>query len=339
MSKLRVLTKILPLCCVLFLSCARNKGDDSPGKAAPLEIHRFERALFGLDTMQFNASVQALRTHYPVFLDTHFRNVFGIRPGDTSTYGPLRAMLSNPYVRAVAADIDSVYPSLDKISSGLAEAFQRYGNDFPGKPVPAVFTYPASISGFQPAIWNTDSLLAIGIDCFLGKDYYFYRTTTYPQYIIRRFTPERLLPTALKGFAQYHHPFDNPDNTFLSNMIYEGKILYLLDRMLPGVPDSLKIGYTSAEIGWAQAYERNIWAWFIEQNVLYSAVEQDYRKYLDEAPFTSDLGSQSAPRIGAFAGWQIVRKYMEENEEVTLPQLIAEKDSQKILSLSGYKPR
>ncbi|QEC51190.1 hypothetical protein FRZ59_01700 [Anseongella ginsenosidimutans] len=248
-------------------------------------------------------------------------------------------MLSNPYIRAVAADIDSVYPSLEGLSADLAAAFGRYHEYFPGQPVPQVFTYPASLSAFRPAVWNSDSLLAIGLDCFLGADYYFYQTTSFPRYVTRRFTPAHLVPTAIKGYIQYHFPPRGEQATFLAGMIYEGKVLYLLDRLLPETPDSLKIGYTREQMGWATTYERNIWAYFIEQNLLYSTVALDYSKYLDEAPFTSGLGPNSAPRAGAFTGWQIVRKYMEENKSVSPAELMADPDAQKILRLSGYKPR
>lgn len=337
MGKFSRLAKILPVCC-LFFACVRQ-GSETSRSSPPLEILRFEKELFDMDTTRFAASMQKLAKKYPSFFTTHFRNIFGVTPADTTPYRSIRKMLSNPYVREVASDIDSVYPDLDRVGAGLTEAFARYKRFFPAEPIPAVFTYPASVSGFRPAIWNADSLLAIGIDCFLGADYYFYKTTTFPRYITRRFTPEHLVPTAVKGYVQYHFPPPAGQETFLSAMIYEGKVLYLLDRLLPGTADSLKIGYTTEQMTWAQEYERDIWAWFIENDLLYSAISRDYSKYLDEAPFTTDLGPHSAPRVGAFTGWQIVRKYMEENEDVAPAQLMSTADAQHILSASGYKPR
>lgn len=337
MVKFSALTKILPLCGLLF-SCAGG-GGERPAGGDPLTIHRFEKDLFAVDTTRFAASMTELAEKYPAFFNTHFRNVFGTRPGDTAGYLSLKKTLSNRYIRAVASDIDSVYPDLAQVSARLSEAFGRYRQAFPSEPVPAVFTYPASISGFRPAVWNADSLLAIGIDCFLGADYHFYQTTSFPRYVTRRFTPEHLVPMALKGYVQYHFPPPAGPETFLSAMIHEGKTLYLLDRLLPETPDSLKIGYTREQMEWAVNYERDIWAWFIEQNLLYSAVAKNYRKYLDEAPFTTDLGPHSAPRVGAFTGWQIVRRYMEEHPDVSPARLMSIDDAQSILSSSGYKPR
>ena len=54
-------------------------------------------------------------------------------------------------------------------------------------------------------------------------------------------------------------------------------------------------------------------------------------------------GAQPSPwktfKGAAWLGWQIVRKYMEENPKVTLAQLMAEKNAQKILTESKYKPK
>ena len=65
------------------------------------------------------------------------------------------------------------------------------------------------------------------------------------------------------------------------------------------------------------------------------------QKYIAEAPFTPGIGekSDSAPKLGIWTGWQIVKKYMDKNPELTLQQLMHENDAQKILNESKYKPR
>ena len=39
--------------------------------------------------------------------------------------------------------------------------------------------------------------------------------------------------------------------TFLAELIYQGKKLYLKDLWVPSAEDSIKIGYTKAELQWA----------------------------------------------------------------------------------------
>lgn len=305
-----------------------------------VSIERFDSVLFAVDTSLLTEEVRAFTGRHPEFGNMYFQRVLGISVADSAGLAPLKAMLADRYVLQVHRDADSVYTDIGSLEQGLTQAFKRFKYYFPGAGVPDVYTYPASISGFAPLVWNADSTLAIGLDCFLGADYHFYETTDYPAYITRRFTPQHLVPMALKGFAEYHFPpVEDEGVTFLSRIVQEGKVLYLLDLLLPGTPDSVKIGYSAQSMGWAREYEEDIWAYFIEEELLYSVDLFHYRKYVDEAPFTSDLGEQSAPRIGQFAGWQIVRRYMEENPAVTPAGLMAEKDAQKILRMSGYKPK
>jgi hypothetical protein len=56
---------------------------------------------------------------------------------------------------------------------------------------------------------------------------------------------------------------------------------------------------------------------------------------------TPGLGekNESAPKLGVWVGWQMVKRYMQENKGISLQQLMAEKDPQKILNMSKYKPK
>ena len=61
-------------------------------------------------------------------------------------------------------------------------------------------------------------------------------------------------------------------------------------------------------------------------------------KYTSDGPFTSAFSKESAPRIGYWMGWQIIKQYMKNNPDVTLEQLMNETDAEKILKMAKYKP-
>src|SRR5690606_18920677 len=90
---------------------------------------------------------------------------------------------------------------------------------------------------------------------------------------------------------------------------------------------------------WANHFERDIWAWLLQENLLYEADYNRIQKYLGEAPFTPELGEQndSAPKLGVFIGWKIVRAYMERNPDISLSGLLEINDAQKILDGSRYR--
>jgi uncharacterized protein YjaZ len=99
------------------------------------------------------------------------------------------------------------------------------------------------------------------------------------------------------------------------------------------------MGYTKEQLEWCIKNESNIWAFFIEQKLLYSTVVQQYIKYISDGPTTNGLPKESPAKIGAWIGWQIVKAYMNNNPAITLEQLLKEKDAQKILNNSNYKPK
>ena len=50
------------------------------------------------------------------------------------------------------------------------------------------------------------------------------------------------------------------------------------------------------------------------------------------------MPQESPGRIGNWVGWKIVKKYMNKHSNVSLHELMSEKNAQQILSKSGYKP-
>jgi uncharacterized protein YjaZ len=73
--------------------------------------------------------------------------------------------------------------------------------------------------------------------------------------------------------------------------------------------------------------------------LLYSTDPIAKQKFIIDAPFTSFFGNDSPPRLGCWIGYQIVDKLMQDNKSITLPELMNDYDSQKILKRSGFKPK
>ncbi|MFD2147807.1 hypothetical protein [Mucilaginibacter antarcticus] len=148
----------------------------------------------------------------------------------------------------------------------------------------------------------------------------------------------------MEGIAREDMFVESDDNkTLLSKMVYNGKILYFMDQVLPNVPDSLKIGFTSQQIKWCDDFKSTIWGYMLEQNLLYETDLQKIQTYINEAPFTPQFGglqgNPSAPKLGVWTGWQIVKQYMEKHPDVTLQQLMVNNDAQQILNDSKYRPK
>ena len=104
--------------------------------------------------------------------------------------------------------------------------------------------------------------------------------------------------------------------TFLEEMIYFGKQLYLKDLLIPFKENNEKIGYLPAQYEWAVDNEFYIWQYFVEKELLYETDRKLLSRFIIPAPFSRfnlELDSESPGRLGQYIGWQIVKSYMENN--------------------------
>ena len=128
------------------------------------------------------------------------------------------------------------------------------------------------------------------------------------------------------------------EDRLLDNMIFRGKVMYLLSVFMPDEKPEILMGYSPEQWAWSKKYEKQVWTAIVDQKHLFSTDMQLINKYMNDAPFTSPISQDSPGRLGTFIGWQVVKSYMEKNSKVGLKNLMDEENCQKILEESGYKP-
>jgi hypothetical protein len=324
----------------MVTSCKKERWKaDTDDIKVDTHITRFEKMLFELDTNQWQKQYNDLKTKNRDMTELMMERVFVLgRTDNPRAQDSLKALLHNVYFDSVYHDIQKIYndEEIKKLENSFEEPFKRWKYFYPKDSIPKLYT---SISGFNFQVVTYEKSLCIFLDMFLGQNYRYY---DFPEYITRRLSKEYILPEVLKTvFMAKYNERQLVDQTMLSNMIQAGKTLYFTDVMAPDLADTLRIGYTGKQLKWCESEEGNIWSHLTSENILYSTDQYLISKYLKEAPFTSAEGvpNESAPRLGEWVGWQIVKKYMDENPEVTLDQLFKDKDYKKILQKSKYKPK
>ena len=150
--------------------------------------------------------------------------------------------------------------------------------------------------------------------------------------------PEKILSDVVYVWAMSEFEISPQATNLLDHMIHEGKLMYFSQAMMPDEPDTLIAGYSNEQLKWCRANEGAMWTYLVENKMLYSSKQMDIVRFINDGPRTSSFSEESPGRVGAWLGWQIVRKYMKKNPEVTLPQLIYETDYQSILNRSAYQP-
>ncbi|MDB5112667.1 MAG: gldB [Mucilaginibacter sp.] len=334
---------------LLFTACTRNKKVDVSNIPINVHIERFDHDFDAMRTKPMAQQAAFLQKKYGVFYKDYVQLILQTGAiNDTAYFKTVREVFNathnnmHPYLD-LKHDVDSVYPGeMEKQNAELTDAFRRIKYYFPKAKLPSkVYAY---FSGFQAQTIIGNDYFGIGLDMFLGANSRFYPalTESFPHYLSRRFTPDNITPRVAEGIIRENlFPEKDDDKSLLAKMIYNGKIMYIMDQVLPDVPDSTKIGYTPQQLQWCNNFKSNIWSYFLEQNLLYETDYQRIQMYLTEAPFTPGVGekNESAPKLGVWTGWQIVKQYMDKHPKITLPQLMADDDAQKILNESKYRPK
>ncbi len=326
---------------ILFISCQSKKGKpDVSAVSVDIKIERFDRAIAELKPEDILLKNKSWQQQYNPFYSDYMQYMLKISDPRDSVY--LNEVLSEVIKKKdfvdLAAAVAKKYPDMKKQEAELSAAFSYIKYYFPAYRVPRLIAF---FSGFEVQVPIGENYIGIGLDMFLGSNSPFYPALigSIPLYVSRRFTPENITPRVVEAVIREElYPMKDADVNTLQQMVYHGKVLYAMDQ-LTDCQDSLKIGYTSAQLAWAQQYQRDIWQWFLEEDLLYSTDYLRIQKYFTEAPFTPELGgnNESAPKLGTFIGWQIVRKYMEKHPEKTLTDLLKVENAQEILEDSKFK--
>ena len=329
---------------LLLTACGHHKKVDVSNIAVDAKIERFDKEFDEMRTKPMAQQAAYLQKKYGIFYRDFIALILqdqDIKTTDTAYFTLLHQVFANQAYNDLKHDVDSVFPETDKEDAELTDAFRRIKYYFPQKTLPKVYSF---YSGFEAQTTIGNSYIGVGLDLFLGADSRFYPalTKSYPHYLSRSFNPENIVPRIIEAMAREDmFPEADSSKTLLSKMVYNGKIMYLMDEVLPDVADTVKIGYTGAQLKWCNDFRKDIWAYFLDENLLYEADYPKIQKFLTAAPFTPGLGekNESAPKLAVWVGWQIVREYMDKHPEITLPALMADKDAQKILNDSKYRAK
>lgn len=327
------------IACTLALTACDRSRQYFPKDLPPVQIDivRFDSALLALQSETVQQDVRQLYQDYPAFMPVFVEDILGIPSSDTSYLcQQIPAFLSDTVYGFAATNEreQALFADIEDIRIPLEEAFRRIDYLYPGTVIPSIYLF---ISGFNSSILFVEDDIAVGADMYLGSDYEFYNRVVYDY---QKFTmrKECIPADVVSAYLFRRFPYTGTKSRLLDNMIYRGKIMYVLAQLFPTLTKAEVMGYTEEQWHWCKYYERDIWNLMMDKKDLFKTETLVLSSYLNDGPFTSEI-SQSAPsRLGTWVGWQIVDSYMEHNDTITLQSLIAEPDAEKILEYSHYRP-
>ncbi|NNK87361.1 MAG: gliding motility lipoprotein GldB [Flavobacteriaceae bacterium] len=306
---------------LMFSSCRKEKeieADISTIETA-VRVERFD--------LKFNnssiAELDGLKQEYPFMFSSQFTN---------EDYAARLTDSLQIELRGEVKRIFSEFTETDDIEM-LYKHLKFYFKTFRDPRLIAV----TSDVDYRNKIIVTDTIVLIALDNYLGEDHEFY--SGIPNYIRKNLRREMMVSDLAQAYGD--KILSRPDSrTFLNHLIYQGKLLYLKDLIIPFVDDDLKIGYSPDQLEWAKANESNIWSYFVEKELLYDTDPKLISRFINPAPFSKfnlELDRESPGMLGRYIGWQIVRSYMANNEK-SLQELLST-DAEEIFNNARFKPR
>ena len=340
--------KIYGLLFCLFLVCCHNPDNNNKSTTKDtanvksevnekIKIQRFDQDLLALEKDTSLNTLHQLRKKYGSFLDTIFcKQIMRLwTPNDENLVKNLKDFLTDVDIKHIYSFVNTRFKNLDDVEKGFNDAFFNYHKLFPDKPIPKVYSM---VSALNYSAIAAENLIVISLDLFLGSDCEIYPQLQFPIYKTRKLRREYIVRDAMEEWVKSDYDDSKVKKDLISQMIYNGKILYALDLILPDVDDTVKMGFTKDQLEWCKLSEGSIWTFFVEKKLLFSTDELTYARFINDGPTTQGMPKESPANVGCWLGWQIVRKYMKQHPDLNLKQLLEDNDSQKILEGAKYKP-
>ncbi len=331
----------------LFLfGCREEKTPDISHIKVHTNLVRFDQQFMHIDSLHIHSDLKALAGEYPAFFPVYMKRIMNFRSPSKKKKQKRKGSDSALYHFITSSDIRQLQKAINqeftstkiqKLHQQLNLSFKYIKYYYPSFKAPKIVTFMSALANYGAI--TVDTVLGIGLDMFLGKDFPLYRKVQppYPDYLLHRFTPENIVPSSIKVIYNQINP-PPQKGTLLDEMLAKGKMLYFMDKVLPQTPDSLKIGYTQKQLTWSKENEKYIWQYFVQKDLLYNSKQLTIRYYIGVSPSSKGMPPEAPGNIGSWVGWQIIKHYMKAHPETTVQELLKMKDSQKILNQSGYRP-
>ena len=331
--------KYICIACLLTLCACHNGRTYFPKDIAPqqVELVRFDKAILNVHEATVKEDIQVLYDQYPIFMPLWTEEILGIPTTDTAYLAQQLPLFLNDTVYGFKQTNDKemeVFADVTDIETSIDKAFARIQYLYPETEIPALYLF---ISGFQTPIYFDEDLIGIGADMYLGSNYEYYNRVVY-EYQKTTMHKECIPVDVVSAFLFRTLPYTSTKSRLLDQMLYRGKIMYLTAQIFDKLPGYEIMGWTKEQWNWCIKHERAIWHLVMDKRDLFKTESIVLTSYLNDGPFTAEVSQDAPGRLGIWLGWRIIESYMEHNESVTLQDLMAEGDAQKILEESYYRP-
>lgn len=309
---------------LLITSCTSNRLEVDVSKT------NVQITFINLDSMLVNSP----RTVIPLLFEKYASSSEGVLAyqlghclgiggfKDNGSLDRIELYIKDPYIKRLESEISSTFKSKSEIQTKIIDGFKHLNFHFPSSKIPNKVFYINSL--FVSNVYCSSTEVGIGLDRYLGAN----------TEVIKELPSQEFFQWMKESMRKEYIPRDvlcewiaskivkEVDGAFVDKMIRWGKIIYLTEAAFPKMDKHLLFRYTKNGYDWAEHNETSIWKYIVNEELLFSKNERDHANFLNEGPFTVGLPEKSPDRLGQYLGWRMVHDFMDNNESVSLQQLI-----------------
>jgi hypothetical protein len=329
--------------CILISCSIGEKKVEAISSDHSINIYRYNEVLDRWSNNLDDFNLLDVEKDSPAFTDVYIHQILALPRDSVIIKQELTRMLQDTGFQKLMEDVNTEFRDLTKVENEIGELLHNYTKAYEVSETPKVYSF---ISGFVYQCFVFDDIeqegIGIGLDMFLGADFpYAHINPSNPAfsgYLTQFYAEDYIVKKVAEVLVEDKLPSPQRSD-FLSMMIWGGKKLYLIDELIPFKSDDVVMEYTPEQYKWCQENEAEMWDFFFDKELFYETDIRKFNKLIGPSPTTPGMPSESPGRTANYMGWQIVKKYMADNPEITIEDLITEQNAQKILDAARYKPR
>ena len=279
-------------------------------------IDRFEKKFFNIQP----DSLKILINQYPYLFPSSFSDEEWLN-------------IKNDSIRKIIFHETQVEFKNDYLSRQISKLYYRLSDQFSNFNSPKIITINNGLD-FQYKLIDVDSLLLLSLDCYLDNDELY---KAIPDYISQKMNKNYLIRDLAEKLISRYVTYPT-NRQFLDKIIYYGKVYNLMINNLDFV-EANALYYNEKEILWAKDNEKEVWKFFIENEILFNTSNILVERFINFGPYSKfgiSTDYESTPMIGKWIGYKIVKSYLKSNNK-TIEEILNMNEYELYLN-SNYKP-
>lgn len=279
------------------------------------------------DKALHNASIEGVETKLKSLTEQlgdlflfELSNDIQARIYDTS-YQAVYKFYNSRYIHDLETAKTKLYPKLPESQDKIDEAFNYLRYHFGDSISPNTIFYVNMLFG---PITCSNNKIAVGLENYISPEDSVVKSipgSELYQWQRDRMNYDFLERDILLAWIQMHL-FDEINGKLAEQIIQAGKVLYILNAAFPNASEAYILRYSKNDYDWALDNERMVWDYLVKQQLLFERDMKTRANFLNAGPKTVGLPDESPDRLGQFLGYRIVKKFMNRNKSLTLPELL-----------------